>query len=201
MIYSHLRGSFFLILAGAFAGLFSLSACSINVKKTPGGEDKKVDIETPFGGIHVDKNADARDTGLTVYPGAHPVEKEAEGNEKSANVNITAGIYGIKVVAVEYESADTPEKVIAYYKDQLKKFGPVLECRTTYREHAGGSATVHSDDSGKDSNKLTCDSGGGNDVELKVGTKENQHIVAVQMSGKGTKFALVLVQVRGKETI
>jgi len=42
------------------------SACSVNVKKDENGQDKNVDISTPFGGIHVNNNADVRDTGLSV---------------------------------------------------------------------------------------------------------------------------------------
>jgi len=41
-------------------------------------------------------------------------------------------------------------------------------------------------------------------VELKVGTKQNQHIVSIRPadSGKGSDFGLVYVQVRGgKDTI
>jgi len=189
-----------LVCAAIILGMLASPACNINVKKTPSGEDKKVDIETPFGSIHVDKDVDVRDTGLAVYPDARPVEKGENGNEKSANVNISAGVFGLKVVAVEYQSGDAPEKIIAYYKDQLKKYGPVLECHTTY--HSGGSASYKPrSDSDKDSHQLTCDSNGGNDVELKVGTKENQHIVAVHAQDKGSRFALVLVQVHGKETI
>ena len=88
------------VLALAFAALLVLPACSINVKKDKAGEDKKVDIETPLGGIHVSKNADVRDTGLPVYPGARVKEKEASGEEKSANVNISSGLFGLKVVAI-----------------------------------------------------------------------------------------------------
>src|SRR5712691_6017152 len=112
----------------AVIALVLLPACSINVKKNEDGEDKKVDIETPLGGIHVSKDADVRDVGLPVYPGARVKEKEVSGEEKSANVNLSALGFGLKVVAVEYESDDPPAKLIAYYKDQLKKYGSVLEC-------------------------------------------------------------------------
>jgi hypothetical protein len=37
-------------------------------------------------------------------------------------------------------------------------------------------------------------------VELKVGTEENQHLVAIEPKGKGSKFALVYVRVRDKDT-
>src|SRR2546426_1050960 len=52
----------------------------------------------------------------------------------------------------------------------------------------------------KESRKLTCDDDdSGKTVELKVGTEDNQHIVAVELQGKGSSFALVYVQTHGKE--
>ena len=178
-----------------------MSACSINVKKNENGEDKKVDIETPVGGLHVSKNADVRDTGLPVYPGARVKQKEADGQEKSANVNISSGLFGLKVVAIEYESDDPPEKLITYYTDKLKKYGSVLECHGS--SSSDDDVDVDSHDS-KDSKKLKCKGDNtGNKVELKVGTEDNQRIVAVQPAekGKGSTFALVYVQTRGKGTI
>ena len=59
-----------LALALSFGVCLTALACDINVKKDSSGQEKKVDIETPIGGIHVDKAADVRDTGLAVYPGA-----------------------------------------------------------------------------------------------------------------------------------
>ena len=180
--------------------LMILAGCSVNVKKDENGEDKKVDIETPIGGIHVDKNANARDTGLPVYPGARLKEKKENGEEKSANVNISSGLFGVKVVALEYISNDPPTKLIAYYRDQLKKYGNVLECHTS---HEGGNFAVHG--GGDDSKKLKCEGDDdGKVVELKVGTNQNQHIVSIQPAdnGKGSDFALVYVQTRGgKDTI
>ena len=46
------------------AALFVLAACSVNVKKNDEGQDKNVDIKTPFAEIHVDKGANVHDTGL-----------------------------------------------------------------------------------------------------------------------------------------
>ncbi len=189
-----------LALVAAFAALLLLPACSVNVRKDKGGEEKKVDIETPLGGIHVSKDADVRDVGLPVYPGARVKEKEVSGEEKSANVNLSALGFGLKVVAVEYESDDPPAKLIAYYKDQLKKYGSVLECHTSGH---GGDMSVHT---GKhdshESRELKCEGdNSGKNVELKVGTEDNEHIVSVEPRGKGSDFALVYVQTHGKDTI
>ncbi len=184
-------------LAAAFCTLLALPACSVNVKKDAQGEEKKVDIETPVGGIHVSKDADVADVGLPVYPGARKKEKDERGHEGNANVNISAGVFGLRVIAVEYVSDDPPEKLVRYYKDQLKKFGGVLECHTS---HHGGEAVANRGGS----DELKCEGDNtGKVVELKVGTKQNQHMVSIEPaeSGKGTDFGLVYVQMRGKETI
>lgn len=179
----------FLVATVLVASLMAAS-CSINVKKNRDGEEKKVDIETPFGGIHVDEGADARDTGLAVYPGAREKPKSDSGESKSANVNISSSAFGLKVVAIQYETQDAPAKVMAYYREQLKKFGNVLECHT----HGG-----HSSYQGG-SEELKCEGDNqGNTIELKVGTESNQHIVAIDPHGKGADFALVYVRTRGKE--
>ena len=193
-------------MALALAGLIVLPACSVNVKKGANGEEKKVDIETPVGAIHVDKGADVRDTGLSVYPGARQKAESNNGEEQSANVNISSGLFGLKVVAIEYVSDDPPDKIAAYYRDQLKHFGTILECHTSNRHGNAGDVDVHmGKDGDKNSSQLTCEHDTGNTLELKVGTKQNQHIVSVspQDGGKGTDFALVFVQTRGgdKDTI
>ncbi|HUK24215.1 MAG TPA: hypothetical protein VLV49_06515 [Terriglobales bacterium] len=183
-----------LLLALAFIGWLAFLACSINVKKNGNGEDKKVDINTPVGSIHVDKEASVEDTGLPVYPGAHPKKKEENGEEKNANVNLSAFGFGLKVVAVDYESDDPPAKLVAYYKDKLAKFGSVLECHTTNHVDYSRHGDQHS-------RQLTCDQNQGNNIELKVGTEDNQHIVAVQPEGTGSSFALVYVRTHGRDTI
>jgi len=171
-----------------------LPACSINVKKEKNGQDKQVDIQTPVGGIHVSKDVDVADVGLTVYPGARLKQKDLNGENKSANVNISSFGYGLRVVAMEYESDDAPAKVVAFYQDQLKKYGNILVCHTSHLD-------VNTDMKGLDhgSHQLTCENSSGNNVELKVGTKENQHIVAVEPDGKGSSFSLVYVRTHGKD--
>lgn len=168
------------------------AACSVNVQKEANGQDKQVDIKTLLGGVHVSKQADAADVGLPVYPGAHLKQEDSNGSDKSANVNVSGFGYGLKVVALEYESDDAPGKVLSFYRDQLKKFGSVLECHTSR-----GNWNVNMGKHG--SNELTCDGSGGNETELKVGRQDDQHIVAVEPEGKGTTFSLVYVRTHGKD--
>jgi hypothetical protein len=187
------------VILAAFA---LLPACSVSVKDHGDDGNSKVDINTPVGGIHVDENADARDTGLPVYPGARKKPKTKDGDQKSANVNISTFGFGLKVVAIEYESDDPPDKIIAYYADQLKKYGDVLHCRS----HGISVAMDHNGPGNRGrkdytvGGKLKCDTDdSGKTVELKAGTSDNQRIVSIDPEGNGSDFAIVWVRVRGKE--
>jgi hypothetical protein len=185
-------------LVPAIAVVLLLPACTVNVKKSENGQDKNVDINTPVGGIHVSNDVGVRDTGLAVYPGAHLQEKSEDGNQKQANVNISTGFFGLKVVALEYESDDAPAKLTSFYKTQLKKFGDVLECHT--HKH-GPTVEAHASTGDDDSKVLTCEDSGGETLELKAGTKDNYRLVSIEPAGTGTHFALVRILLRGKDTI
>jgi hypothetical protein len=187
-----LSGFIALVSFAAIVTVLISSACSVNVHKEANGQDKQVDIKTLLGGVHVSKQADAADVGLPVYPGAHLKQEGSDGSDKSANVNVSGFGYGLKVVALEYESDDAPGKVLSFYRDQLKKFGSVLECHTSR-----GNWNVNMGKHG--SNELTCDGSGGNETELKVGKQDDQHIVAVEPEGKGTSFSIVYVRTHGKD--
>ncbi len=184
---------------GFIALALLLSGCSINVKKQPNGQDKQVEIDTPVGGIHLSEQANVADVGLEVYPGARLKPKNSDGNQDSANVNISGFGFGIKVVALQYESDDPPAKVLSFYKDQMKKYGSVLECRTA---DLNLDMKMEGIDSDHHSNQLSCpkvDLGSANNIELKVGKKDDQHIVSIKPQGKGSSFALVFVRTHGKQ--
>jgi hypothetical protein len=176
------------------ATLCFAAACSVNVKKDNGGDDKNVDIKTPFTDIHVEKNADARATGLPIYPGARLKPKTGE-DDNNANVNLSAFGFGLKVVVQKYESEDASSKVEKFYEGELKKYGSVLQCHTSH--HGNYDAGSYSHNS---SGELKCNGdNSGNVVELKAGNEGNQHIVAIEPQGKGTDFTLVYVHTHGKE--
>jgi len=52
------------------------------------------------------------------------------------------------------------------------------------------------------SKPVSCDQdNNGKTIEIKVGTDENQHLVAIEPQSKGTEFTLVRVQAHGNDTI
>jgi len=185
-----LRGASLGVILLTMASL-ALPACTIH--KEGEGENKKVDIETPVGGLHVGKDADAKEVGLSVYPGARLKQKSDDGEEKSANLSFSTDAFGLKVVAIEYESDDSPDKILNYYSNELKKYGKVVQCKGD-----GVSASIHSESG---SEELTCEDSKGSGTELKAGNKANQHLVSVKPRDKGSDFALVYIRTRGKDTI
>ena len=184
-----------LSFAFALAGLFIMPVCA----QDSASRDKSFDVRSSVGDMHIGADADAKKIGVPLYPGAKL--KSDDDNKDQANLSILTEAFGMKLIVANYVSNDAPGKVIDFYRDKLKKYGKVLECHS--QKH-GGDVDVHddNDDKGsKKSNELTCDENSGPVTELKVGTENNQHIVAVEPgdASKGTSFALVYVHARGKE--
>ena len=185
------------LFAIMIAGLMlSLAACSIDVNDKD-KKNEKVDIKTPFANLKVDSSEKATDNGIPVYPGAHLRPAEKDGDNHSANINIGAMGFGLKVIAAEYETNDSPDKVKAFYEDKMKHFGSILVCNG----HSGGSdvhMSMHGDDKDKDNDKkLSCKDTHGDGWEIKTGTDDNQHLVSIEPNGSGTRFGTVLIQTRG----
>jgi hypothetical protein len=158
-------------------------------------QDKPLDVRSSIGDLHVGKDADAQKAGLPVYPGARP---RHEDNTEPLNFSILTGSLGLKLIVAKYESDDAPAKVIAFYRDKLKRYGKVLECHS--QKH-GGDVEVHDGKDSGSSKELKCDENSGPVTELKAGTEDNQHIVAIepQDNAKGSAFAIIYVYNRGKQ--
>jgi hypothetical protein len=161
-------------------------------------QDKHLDVRSSAGDLHLGNDADARDTGLPLYPGARA--RQNDDNKNTANIAIATAAFGMKLVVVNFDSDDAPGKVIAYYRDKLKKYGKVIECHTS---ESGGDVHVNSGKDDSDGSKeVKCDGDNtGNIVELKVGAQDHRHVVSVEPAekGSGSTFALVYVHTRGKQ--
>ena len=173
-------------------------------------QNKNLDIRSSVGDLHVGSDADARKAGLPLYPGAR-IKSGDDHNHDQANLSLLTDAFGMKLVVANYESDDAPAKIVDFYRDKLKKYGKVLECHT--HKH-GGNVDTHDDDMDANDNKndnqndgkkseskdLKCDENSGPVTELKAGTEDDQHVVAVEPrdEGKGATFALVYVRTRGK---
>lgn len=175
----------------ALLALILVGGC--RVRSNPG--DKDVDIRTPLGSLSVHKGAtDPKATGLSLYPGAQ-IKQDFEDHDGSANVDISSSFFGLKVVALKYQSNDSPDKVLSFYKKDMARYGNVVDCT------GGFSLTFHHQSS---DSEVTCDNYGGGSHRyreaLKVGTEYNQRVVAIRPTGNGSEFALVYVKAWDEKT-
>lgn len=179
----------------ALAGL--LGGC--HVEKTTNGDGKDVKIETPFGGMKVKTNeADVlSNIDLPAYPGAVAVNKD-DKDHHSADVDMSFGGFTLRVKAADYRTDDSPDKVEAFYRNGLKRFGAVIACRNN---KAIGSPASTPDgltcDNTHNSHISVDDSGGSHKLELKAGSEKRQHLVTIDQDGSGTKFTLVALELPG----
>jgi hypothetical protein len=188
-----------LALTVAFAMLLNLPALNADGQQPDNGKkDPNLDVHSSAGDLHMGKDADAHSAGLPLYPGAHL--RPDEPNSDSLNVGILTEAFGVKLVIAKYGSDDAPNKIVDFYREKLKKYGKVLECHTS--EHSGSAHADVDDQKEQPSKELKCEGDNTGPVtELKVGTEDNEHVVAIEPShtGNGTIFALVFLHTRGKQ--
>ena len=192
-----------MVRCGISKAVFTLAVCAAATASfaaqpgTNGEDDKYIDIRTSGGDLHAGNDADAHKIGLPLYPGAQLRAENASRNH--ANLSISTENFGFTLIVANYDSEDSPDKVIQFYRNKLKKYGKVLECHTNQR---GGDVDAHAGDSDSAEGKeLKCDENNGPVVELKAGTKDDQHIVAIEPKDDhgGTTFAMVYIQTHGKQ--
>ena len=136
-------------------------------------------------GLIVSGQATAKDVGLPVYPGSKP-QAENANDSQSARLGLWGGGSGFKLAVLKMESNDSPEKLAAFYKKALTKYGKVLDCSNPSPSSSGTNEKDSSTTLGCGDDRP--DKGG---MLFKSGTKERQHIVAIQPNGKGSLYQLV----------
>jgi hypothetical protein len=182
------------VAASAVVAALGVSGCRVHVDKDSNGKEKNVQLDTPFGGVHVNTDkTSAADLGLPVYPGASLVNEE---DHKSADVHLGFGQWQLRVKAVSYSTTDSKDKVAAFYKKALTRYGDVITCQggsavgTPTVTHEGLSCSDNDSDNHVKIDEFKNDYK--DNLELKAGSKRHQHIVGFENpKGDQTRFALV----------
>lgn len=166
---------------GLLALTLATMACTVKVSDRDSGGNADVEIRTPAGQLSVHHLDDASDTGLAVYPGAWP--KSDRHGRDSANVDISTAWFGVKVAAASYESDADPDRIVDFYREALRQYGPVTECRGDVNFKGGRGAK-----------RPVCKEAlWSRNIELVSGSERRQHVVAVKPHGDYTEFAIVYV--------
>jgi hypothetical protein len=146
---------------------------------------QRVEVTTSKGSATLKSEADLKEIGLPVYPGS----RLREDSKESAQTTVAFWISdkGFRLVVVKYESRDNSEKILAYYRKALTKFGTVLQCPSGDTTPSGLTCKDHETKPGE--------------VDLMAGSTEIRRIVGVEPAprGGGTRFELVYLRAKGVE--
>jgi hypothetical protein len=185
-----------MMVATAAAGLAMISGltgCRVHVDKDASGKEKKVQVDTPFGGVHVNTDqTSASDLGLPAYPGAEQIKDD--DSHKSADVHLGFGEWQLRVKAVSYSTPDSRDKVAAFYKKALERYGDVITCNgnVTVGTPVATREGLTCEDDNKNANVQMNEHDLRRNFQLKAGSKRNQHIIGFEDPKDGkTRFALV----------
>lgn len=184
------------------AGTLTLAGCRFERHKGASDEGNNVKFATPFGGMSVktDQATVQNGVGLAVYPGATPI-KEEDGDHDSgaADVNFSFGSFHLGVKALTYQTPDAGDKVMAFYRKEMTKYGNVIHCHGN--EPVGLPAQTQ--------DGLTCNIDNKNHTyainrknedQLRAGSRLHQHIVSVVPRDSGTKISLIALDLPGNLT-
>ena len=166
-----------------------LSGC--HVTENDHGDHKNVDIGTPFGSMKVNtsQNLDTTAIGISAYPGAVPINDKDDDNSNNANVSMSFGSFHLGVKAADFQTSDSSDKVLAFYrKDLASRYGSVIECQD---DRPVGQPVRHLTDGlppAKATDIITATTPG---LELRAGSEQHQHIVGVEPHDGGLKIGLV----------
>jgi hypothetical protein len=173
------------------AACLLLAGCNVSTNKNSHGDN--VQMRTPFGDMHIktDNAANIAGIGLTPYPGAVPI-KEHDGKDKdAADINLNFGDFHLGVKAASFQTPDSPDRVEAFYRKDMARYGDVLKCKD---DAPVGQPT-------RTAEGLTCNDDHDrheinigdehNEVELRAGSPGHLHIVGIRSKDGGSKIGLV----------
>jgi hypothetical protein len=184
---------------GLMAGAALMAALGCRVEQHKNGNNDDVQIAMPFGAMSVKTNDNVaqQGVGLAVYPGATLQSKEKGKDSGAADVNFSFGSFHLGVKALSYRTPDAPDKVLSFYRKDMARYGAVILCRNNMPigqpDHTQEGLSCDGD--GK--TRIHAGEDAKNDDELKAGSKQHQHIVAVSPDGSGTKIGLVALDLPG----
>jgi len=159
---------------------FACTLAAIAASPAAGQQDKGA-------GVTLSAETSAKDVGLPLYPGSRR-HKDRDEDSPGANLGLWGGGSGFKFAVLKMESDDSPDKIASYYRKALAKYGTVLDCSHPPAKDAEAEKNASE-------TQLTCgddkpEKGG---TLFKAGTKNNQHLVAIQPSATGSLYQLVYV--------
>ena len=173
----------FLRAVPAIAFALILAALPLAAQDKKGSDANNQDNDSI--GFVASKNATPKELGLPLYPGSRR-HKDDSDDGSSIQLGAWGGSSGFKLLVLKMDSDASPDKVTAFYRKALSKYGKVLNCSDTAEKNKSSDGSdCESDHADKD------------ETLLKSGTKDAKHIVSIKSNGSGSVYNLVYVETNG----
>lgn len=146
-------------------------------------------------GLNIQAKVSPEQLALPYYPGALPwVEKEDD--KPGASIGAWGGLFGLQLHAMKLKSTASPDTVAQWYREQLSRLGPVLDC-----SHGRAADPPPLPDKKADKKLLRCgdDRAPAGGALYKLGTRADARVVSIAPLDGGTRIALVRVTVKGDD--
>jgi hypothetical protein len=145
--------------------------------------------------LHANKHVSATEIGLPAYPGA-TLAKETD-DDNTADLGFTFGDTHFRIMVAKYITADTPDRILAFYRKPLSRYGEVLECN--HGKPVGDLTVAHSGlmcSEQKEGGLTVTDHGLSTDgQELRAGSPHQFRVVCIDKSDpQSTRFWLVYIE-------
>ncbi|MFZ5549011.1 MAG: hypothetical protein ACOZJX_09985 [Pseudomonadota bacterium] len=136
-------------------------------------------------GVELNDRSSPAEVGLPAYPGA-TVRRDKPDDGEGLNLSLWGGSLGFKLALVKFSTTDPVDKVAAYYREAMGRYGTVLDCTGPRPAAPPADKKVlacNKDDKGEPGGKL-----------YKVGTPQQQRIVSIKPAGGRVEFDMVRVE-------
>ena len=146
--------------------------------------------------LHANSHPATTEIGLSPYPGATPY-KEPGNSSSTVDLGFTFGDTHFRVLGASFMTADSPARVLAFYRKPLSRYGEVLECN--HGQPVGTLAVVHGGVTCSDEKENHLDVNGhgipSGGHELRAGSSHQFRIVWIDESDpRSTRFGLVYIE-------
>lgn len=174
------------VLLTAFLGTVALMAVAL----PPAGQNTKTDSRGDrSAGVLFSDDATPDNVGLPAYPGAKRA-KDSSDDTSALQMGLWGPSAGFKLILLKLDSKDSPEKVAAFYRKALARYGEVLDCGKVAQQKVAAQP---------DAASCEADQPAEGGFTLKAGTRKKQHIVGIEPRDGKTRIALVYVEDRNPD--
>jgi hypothetical protein len=148
--------------------------------------------------IHAGSGVTPGDIGLPAYPGATPARSNGSDDKAEFDIGFAFGDTHFRMKGISYDSDESPDRILEFYRKALGRYGDVLECdhgRPVGALTVTSSGLKCSDQNRGDHVSVDGRLDSSKDHELRAGSPDEFRIVGINASHiESARFVIMYVK-------